>query len=131
MKSNEDTPTGARIREAFMEILDDASNSEIARIMKTTPAQLTNWMSRDIVPKRKDLLRIREITGYSIEYLLFDQLPKKVAELQIAASQLDLEQEKIKAVKSYLLEKVDECTRKEAEARKTKLEDSGAIRRQA
>ena len=114
-----------------MEILDDASNSEIARIMKTTPAQLTNWMSRDIVPKRKDLLRIREITGYSIEYLLFDQLPKKVAELQIAASQLDLEQEKIKAVKSYLLEKVDECTRKEAEARKTKLEDSGAIRRQA
>lgn len=79
MRSKKDSLIGARIRIAFK----GATNKEIAELMgKDSSGTMTNWMSGGQIPRGEDLLKIRDLTGYSIEWILTGEGPETVEDLR-------------------------------------------------
>jgi len=96
MKSKNDSPIGARIRTAFKE----ADNLTIGKMLGRSASTMTAIMSGDNPPSIQVLQLIRELTGYSIEWIVYEEGPEKVLDLKRVAG-MSVAKEIEEAIDSY------------------------------
>jgi transcriptional regulator with XRE-family HTH domain len=75
MNSKQSRLFSARLKEAF----NNAKNVDIAKKLGVGPSAITNYSREERYPSLDILLKISEVTGYSIQWLLTGEGPKKIS----------------------------------------------------
>jgi transcriptional regulator with XRE-family HTH domain len=94
-----DPEFGKRLREAF----NSAKNKDIAAQSGISEGSISKYVNGR-VPDPPELMRLADISGRSIHWLLTGKGPEKVEDLEAAAGRVDLDVVRDKAIQKFLID---------------------------